>query len=123
MPLSQVLIPGEGWAIALKECKSAGALAGDGRGNVFVADPDGMQIWKIDKDGKATAYAKTSAPVRGLAVEPGGKLYASEPEKGRIVTISEDGTETVFAEKLAAFDLVVTRKGALYAAVPDETAA
>jgi sugar lactone lactonase YvrE len=38
------------------------------------------------------------------------------------VTISEDGTETVFAEKLAAFDLVVTRKGALYAAVPDETA-
>jgi gluconolactonase len=122
MPLSQVLIPGEGWAIALKECKSAGALAGDGRGNVFVADADGMQIWKIDKDGKASVFAKTSAEVRGLAVGSDGKVYASEPEKGRIVTIGEDGKETVLAEKLAATDLVVTKSGTLYAAVPDETA-
>jgi sugar lactone lactonase YvrE len=122
MPLSQVLIPGEGWVVALKDCKSAGALAGDGRGNAYAADPDGLRIRKIDKEGKAAVFSVTAAAVRGLAVGPGGKVYASEPDKRRIVTIDDDGAETVFAEKLAATDLAVTKAGAVYAAVPDESA-
>ena len=58
MPLSQILPPGEGWQVALKDCKFAGALAGDCRGNVYVADPDGKQILCIDPDGKAAVLCQ-----------------------------------------------------------------
>jgi sugar lactone lactonase YvrE len=122
MVLDKVLAPGEGWQVALKNCKSARALAADGKGNVYVADPDGMQIWRIDKDGKAAVYAQTAAAVRGLACGPDGNLVASQPDKQRVVVPSADGQETVLSDRLAVTDLVVTVKGTLYAAVPGEKA-
>ncbi len=71
MNLSQILLPGEGWQVAPMECKSAAGLAGDGRGNVYAAD--GKQIWRIDKGGKPSLFAKTDEAVHGLAVGPDGK--------------------------------------------------
>jgi enterochelin esterase family protein len=122
MVLDKILAPGEGWQVALKDCKSARALASDGKGNVYVADPDGMQIWRIDKDGKTAVFCQTAAAVRGLACGPDGKLIASQPDKQRVVVPSADGQETVLSDRLAVTDLAVTAKGAVYAAAPGEKA-
>jgi sugar lactone lactonase YvrE len=122
MPLSQVLLPGEGWKAVAMDCKSAAGLAGDGRGNVFVADPDGRQIWRIDKDGNASAFTKTVGSVHGLAAAPDGRLFAGEPEAERVLVYDGDGKEIIRRTDLAASDLVVTKTGDCYCAVPDEKA-
>ena len=122
MPLSQVLLPAEGWKAAAVECKSAAGLAGDGRGNVFVADPDGRQIWRIDRDGQASLFTKTQGSVHGLAVAADGRLFAAEPEAERVLVYNADGKEVVRRTGLAASDLAVTKTGECYCAVPDEKA-
>jgi len=122
MPLTQVLLPGEGWRPAGVECSSAAGLAGDGRGNVFVADPDGRQVWRIDKDGKASPFTKTQGTVHGLAVAADGRLFAAGPEAERVLVYDADGKEVARHNGLAAADLAVTKTGECYCAVPDEKA-
>ncbi len=122
MPLTQVLLPGEGWKAAGVDCKSAAGLAGDGRGAVFVADPDGRQIWRIDKDGKASLFTKTVGSVHGLAVAADGRLFAAEPEAERLLVYDADGKEVERRAGLAVSDLALTKTGECYAAVPDEKA-
>jgi len=122
MPLSQVIPPGEGWKPAGVECSSAAGLAGDGRGNVFVADPDGRQIWRIDKDGKASLFTKTQGCVHGLAVAADGRLFAGEPEAERVLVYDADGKEVARHADLGAADLALTKTGACYCAVPEEKA-
>ena len=122
MPLSQVLAPGEGWQAALTQCQSAGALAGDGRGHVYVADPDGKQIWRVGPDGKASVFAKTDGAVHGLAAAPDGGLFASEPDQKCVLLLNADGKEVGKSEGTAVGALVVTKQGAVYGAIADEKA-
>jgi gluconolactonase len=117
MNLTQILLPGEGWRVAPMECKSAAGLTGDGRGNVYVAD--GKQIWRIDKDGKASVFAKTDGGVHGLAVAPDGRVFAAEPEKKCVVLLDADGKEAGKSEGEAIRDLVVTKQGAIYGTLAD----
>jgi gluconolactonase len=119
MNLSQILIPGEGWQAISMECKSATGLAGDGRGNVYVADPDGKQIWRIDKEGKAAAFAKTDGAVHGLAVGPDGKIFATEPDKKCVLLLDADGKELGKSEGDAIRDLIVAKSGAIYGTLAD----
>ena len=120
VPLSQILPPGEGWQIALKDCNSAAGLAGDGRGNVYVADPDGRQIWRIDPEGKAAVFAKTDAAVHGLAVAPDGRLFAAEPDKKAVVLLDAGGKQQGRSEGEAVEVLVVSKQGAMYAMIADD---
>jgi sugar lactone lactonase YvrE len=122
MPLTQVLLPGEGWRTVKVECSSAAGLAGDGRGDVFVADPDGRQIWRIDKDGKAALFTKTDGTVHGLAVAPDGRLFAGQPENERVLVYDAEGKEVARHTGLGAGDLVLTKAGDCYCSVPEEKA-
>ncbi len=122
MPLTQVILPGEGWKPAGVECASAAGLAGDGRGEVYVADPDGRQIWKLDKYGKASLFTKTQGSVHGLAVAADGRIFAAEPEAERVLVFDAAGKEVARHANLAASDLVVTKSGDCYCSVPDEKA-
>jgi gluconolactonase len=115
MNLSQILIPGEEWREVPAECKSAAGLAGDGRGNIYVAD--GKQVWRIDRDGKASLFAKTDGAVHGVAVGPDGKVFATEPGRKCILLLDADGKEQGRSEGDAVEDLVVTKNGAIYATI------
>jgi gluconolactonase len=117
MPLSQVLVSGEGWQAAAVECKSAAALAGDGRGNVYIADLEGKQIWRLDKDGKESVFAKTEGAVRGLAAAD-GKLFAAEPDTRKVVVYDADGKQTAEYKDIAAQYFAVTKGGDIYCSVP-----
>ena len=90
MPLSQVLLPGESWQAAAMAGQSAECLAGDGHGNIYVTDPDGKQIWRLDKDGKASVFAKTEGGPHGLAAAD-GKLFVAEPDAKKVVAYGADG--------------------------------
>ncbi len=117
MNLEQILIAGEDWRPAPVECKSAASLASDGRGNVYVADPEGKQIWRINKEGKAAVFAQTDGAVHGFAVAPDGKLFAAEPDRKCVLLLNGDGKEESRIEGEAIEALVVARDGAIYATI------
>jgi gluconolactonase len=122
MPLSQVLLPGEGWRPGPVEHKGLAALAGDGRGNVYVSEPQSKQVLRIGPDGKAIAFANTEYPVTALAVGPEGQVYAAEASRGRIVRLDGTDKETVLTTGLVAQGIAVGRDGRCYASVPEEQA-
>lgn len=122
MPLTQVILPGKGWQALPIECSSAAGLAGDGRGDVFVADPDGRQIWRVGPDGKAARFAKTDGTVHGLAVAPDGRLFAGQPENERVLVYDAEGKEVARHTGLGAGDLAMTKAGDCYCSVPEEKA-
>jgi sugar lactone lactonase YvrE len=122
MPLSQILLPDEGWRPVKLDARSVAGLAGDGRGDLFVSDPEGKRILRLGKDGKSGLYVATSKVVRGLAVGGGEQLYACQPEARRLIRVSSEGKEEVIAEGHAFQEVAVTRAGACYATVPDERA-
>jgi gluconolactonase len=119
MPLSDVLLPGEGWQPVSGPFKSVRALASDKDGNVYVADHDGKQVLRIDKLGRTSLFTKTRAGVSALAFGKGG-LYASEPDRSRVVLLEVDGTETPFISGHAARGLACTRAGDCYFTDADE---
>lgn len=82
MPLSQVLIDGEGWAaVTLPEGAKPSALAAGPKGTLFVAD--GPRVLAV-ADGKAAVHATHASPVAGLHSHD-GTLYVSLPKDGRVV--------------------------------------
>jgi sugar lactone lactonase YvrE len=121
MPLSQILLPGQGWHTVPAALRSVRSLAADGKGNVYVADPTGNQVVRVGLDDRASVLVKTSAGIHGLCSSPDGRLHGTQPENGRLV-ILEDGKETTWVEGLAAHDLVLTRAGDAYCTVPGEKA-
>ncbi|HTU18807.1 MAG TPA: SMP-30/gluconolactonase/LRE family protein [Gemmataceae bacterium] len=122
MPLSLVLLPGETWQLVPGDSPTVADLAGGPNGDVYLAHHEGQQIDRIDREGKRHAFARPSAPVKGLACAPDGRLYACQPLKKRIIALDAKGQESVLVEDLPAQYLAVTRNGSIYATVPTENA-
>ena len=95
MPLSDVLLPGEGWQLVSEPRKSGLALATGPHGLVAVAAPEQKQILLIDKDGKLSPWIKLSEPVTALAFGPDGRLYGAQPKLSRVLAWDKEGKETV----------------------------
>ena len=95
---------------------------GDGRGNIYVADPDGRQIWRIGADGKAARFTKTDGTVHGLAVAADGRLFAGQPESERVLVYDADGKEIARHTGLARGRPDLTKAGECYCSVPEEKA-
>src|SRR5262245_26030491 len=81
MPLTQILIPGEGWRLMSEAFKDPTALASDYAGNVYVADSKRRQLFRVDGSKRVTLFAKTISPVVGMAFGPDGRLYTAQPDK------------------------------------------
>jgi gluconolactonase len=117
MPLSQILLPGEGWELVSKGWKEPGPLTADRAGNVYVADREARKIWRVDGSGRRAVFAPTSAPVSGMCFGPDGLLYACHQEGSSILTYSAKGKEKRLTDDprlQKTQDLVVTSKGMIY---------
>jgi enterochelin esterase family protein len=122
MPLSQVLIDGEGWKLVAKEFKTPWAIAGDRDGNIYVGDPENNRIDRIDKEGKLATFARLN-DVRGLALDTKQHLFAAQPAD--IAIRSLDGSAKIVWQtqlKSGAWHVAVAPNGTVYASVPAEQA-
>jgi sugar lactone lactonase YvrE len=114
MPLSQILIDGEGWKVVTDGLKEPRALTSDAAGNIYVADTGNDRILRIDTVGKVTTFAGQLPGVLGITWSTDGRLYASQPKLQRVLAIGADGKSDILAEHVLATDLAMTRRGALY---------
>ncbi len=116
MPLTQVLIDGEGWQLASEGHKFTDGCTADAEGNFYFTDVlGGTTINKIAVDGTVSVFADDAPRVSGLQFGPDGRMYACQGGSfGRIVAFDPAGKMEVIAEGVKPNDLVVTRDGGIY---------
>ena len=116
MPLSDVLIDGEGWTVVADGYGFTDGAATDVEGNFYFSDVSkGDTINKISVDGKLSVFAEQATRISGLQFGPDGKLYACQAgNPGKILAFDQAGKQTVIAENVQPNDLVVTAKGGIY---------
>src|SRR5262249_37294638 len=122
MPLSQVLIEGEGWKLVAKDFKTPWALAADRAGNVYVGDPENNRIDRVDLDGKVATFARLN-DVRGLAFSGKQLLFAAQPADVSIRAL-DAGAKIAWETQLksGAWHVAAAPSGVIYASVPAEQA-
>lgn len=121
MPLSQVLIDGENWKVVAEGYDTVTSLAADRDGNIYIADPAGNRLHRLDKERKGAPFGNLKQGVSGLCVAPDGRVLACQPTRRRIVALSADG-ETPIIENIDATSLVVTVAGDIYCTVSRDLA-
>jgi len=114
MPLSQVLIDGEGWQPVGEGYKFTEAPAIDKDGTVYFVDVPESVIFKIGADGKPVVWAKETGKASGLMFGPEGRLYACQSGTKKVVWYDRDAKPTVIAEDIAGNDIMVDSKGGVY---------
>ena len=114
MPLSQVLIDGEGWQLVAEGYKFTEGPAIDKDGTVYFVDVPESVILKIGSDGKAVPWAKETGKASGLMFGPEGRLYACQGGTKKVVWYDRDAKPTVIAEDIAGNDIMVDAKGGVY---------
>jgi len=114
MPLTQVLIDGEGWKLVAEGFQFTEGPATDAQGNVFFVDVPRSQIWKFDIAGKLTKFAENTGRASGLMFGPAGRLYACQGETRKVVWYDEHAMVHTLAEGIAGNDIAVDRAGGVY---------
>ncbi|PHS12708.1 MAG: hypothetical protein COA78_07940 [Blastopirellula sp.] len=121
MPLSDVLIDGEGWQLVSEGHKFTEGPAVDAAGNFYFVDVPSDTIFKHDvESGKTSTFVQGAGKCSGLMFGPDGRLYASQNANRKVIAIDAKGTIEVIAEELGANDLVVDSKGGIYSTDPKE---
>lgn len=114
MPLSQVLIDGEGWQLVAEGYQFTEGPAVDKDGTVYFVDVPQSLILKIGDHGKPVVWAKNTGKASGLMFGPEGRLYACQGETKQVVWYDRDAKPTVIATDIAGNDIMVDRKGGVY---------
>jgi len=114
MPLSQVLLDEGGqWELVASGYGSTDAACVDSQGNFYFSDvKSGNTIYKVNSDGKISAYAKDLERISGMQFGPNNVLYACQGGSNkRILKIDQSGKASILAENIMPNDLFVTHKG------------
>src|SRR5688572_13730746 len=92
MPLSQILIDGEGWRLAGEAYQFTEGPAVDRDGNVYFVDVPASKIFKLDlPSGKISLFAEDTGRASGLMFGGDGRLYACQNGARAIVTYDAAG--------------------------------
>ena len=91
--------------------RDARGIAVDQQGNVFTGDSSGKTIYRIDSEGRVSAFVKNANEARGLAFGPDGLLY--DCDEGGIVRFSENGDKTIRIGNTQCQDIAVSSLGEL----------
>ena len=105
MPLSQVLIDGEGWQLLSEGHGFTEGPAADKEGKVFFTDIPNNRIHKIALDGKVSVFAENTAKTNGLMFGPDGRLYGCRNGERKIVAYDSAGQPHTIASELWRFKL------------------
>src|SRR5712692_9829348 len=74
MPLSEILVPAEGWRVVAEDCKAVHGLAADRDGNVYIADSENKHLTRISTDGQVKGVTMNEPGLYGLALGPDDRL-------------------------------------------------
>jgi sugar lactone lactonase YvrE len=118
MPLSRVLIDGEGWRLVSEGHQFTEGPAVDREGNVFFSDIPANKIHRIDLEGKVTLFAENTAATNGLMFGPDGRLYGCRNGEKKIAAYARDGAVQTLAEDVESNDLVVNSQGEIWFSDP-----
>lgn len=115
MPLSQVLIEGEEWEVAVEGFEFTDGLSTDAEGNLYFSDvKGGTAVYRVDLEGKVSEFISDAPGISGLQWGSDGNLYACVARQQRVVRFSAEGKETELVNEVRPNDLVVTHRGDLY---------
>ncbi len=118
MPLSMLLIEGEGWQLVADKLGAADAAFSDAAGNFYFSDMrSAAGIYKIGLDGKVAPLLQSTnaARISGMKFAPDGRLYGCRGATKQLLAFEvPSGAMTVLAEDVQPNDLVVTHKGHIY---------
>ena len=111
--LSEVLVEGEEWQVAIEGLGFADGLSYDAAGNVYFADLRGPNagVYRLAPDGTKTQLAKGGKS--GTRLGPDGRLYACGGSK-LVAYELPGGKETTITDGLGTNDLAVSRHGHVY---------
>ncbi len=118
MPLSMLLIEGEGWRLVADKLGAVDAAFSDEQGNFYFSDMRSAEgIFKIGLDGKIAPLLQSTNATRisGMKFAPDGRLYGCRGATKQLLAFEvPGGAMTVLAEDVQPNDLVVTHKGHIY---------
>jgi sugar lactone lactonase YvrE len=119
MPLSDVLIEGEGWQLAAEGYQFTEGPAVDREGNVFFVDVPASKIFQLDlKTRRVTPFAENTGRASGLAFGGDGRLYACQSGARAIVAYDAAARPTTICSDIDLNDLAVTRDNHIYVTDP-----
>jgi len=118
MPISRVLVDGEGWQLVAEGFKFTEGPAVNREGEVYFSDIPNSKIHKVDLAGKVTLFAENTAETNGLMFGPDGRLYGCRNGEKKIVSYGMDGTVTAVAEDVESNDIVVNSTGEIWFSDP-----
>jgi gluconolactonase len=93
---------------------TAGAIASDAAGRVFVQNVADGTIYRIAAENRVEPFAKVSPGDNGLAFGADGRLYVADTYKSRILAFGREGNAEVVARELRGYRLTVTHSGSIY---------
>lgn len=115
MPLSQVLIDGEGWKLVSEGHQFTEGPAADADGNVFFVDVPKSQIFRIDAEsGDVQLFAENTGKASGLAFSADGKLFACQMEAKKLVWYDREAKPHDVTADIGVNDIAVDRDGGVF---------
>lgn len=114
MPITQVLIDGEGWELVGEGYGFTEGPAVDVEGNVFFSDPKNHRIYRAGLDGTVTLFAENTEKTSGLMFGPDGRLYGCSRIGKRIAVWNKDGSAETVSKVDDCNDLTVGSDGTIY---------
>ena len=89
MPLSQVLVAGEDWELAVEGIGFSDGPTADDEGNFYFSDMKSEQgLFRVSPDGKKDPFLKGASGISGMKFGPDGNLHACRARFRELVCIN-----------------------------------